>query len=108
MTSTYRVSSRRRILSGSDLDDDGHALVHGHGQGLGAAHPAEAGGEDEPPLERPAEVPPGDRGQGLVGPLEDALGPDVDPAARGHLPVHGQAHGLEPSGTRPRSPTWGR
>ena len=28
-----------------DLDRDAHALVHGHGQGLRAAHPAEPGGE---------------------------------------------------------------
>ncbi len=86
------------------LDDDGHAFVHGDGQRLGAAHPAQPGGEDEPPLERPAEMPPGGRGQGLVGPLEDPLGPDVDPAAGGHLSVHGQAHGLEPPELVPGRP----
>ena len=33
---------------------------------------------------------PRDRGQRFVGALEDALAADVDPAAGGHLAVHGQ------------------
>ena len=34
-------------------------------------------------------------GEGLVGALEDPLGPDVDPGAGGHLAVHHQAAPLE-------------
>ena len=64
-----------------DLHRDHHPLVHGGGQRLGAAHPAEPGGQDQAPGEGAAEVLAGGLGEGLVGALEDPLGPDVDPAS---------------------------
>ena len=49
------------------------------------------------PASDAAEVLAGALGERLVGPLEDALGADVDPRAGGHLAVHGQAQPLEPA-----------
>ena len=77
------------------LDGEQHAPVHRRGERLRAAHPAEAGGEHEPAGERAAEVLARRLGEGLVGALQDALGADVDPGARGHLAVHHQALALE-------------
>ena len=77
------------------LDRDHHALVHRRRERLGAAHAPEAGGEDEPALQAAAEVLPGGLREGLVGALQDPLGPDVDPGARRHLPVHHQALAVE-------------
>ena len=76
---------------GVDLDDQGHALVHGDGQRLRAAHLAQAGSEHELALERGPALLAGQAAEGLVGALEDALGADVDPGAGGHLAVHDQA-----------------
>ena len=76
---------------GVDLDDQGHALVHGDGQRLRAAHLAQAGGQHELALERGPALLAGQAAEGLVGALEDALGADVDPGAGGHLAVHDQA-----------------
>ena len=73
---------------GIHLDAEGYALVHGDGERLGAAHAAEAGGEADAALQRSAEALFGDGGERLVGALQDALGADVDPGPRGHLPVH--------------------
>ncbi len=42
--------------------------------------------------------------EGLVGALQNPLGPDVDPASRRHLPEHGEAQRLEPSELLPRRP----
>ena len=78
-----------------DLGDQADPLVHGHGERLRAAHAAEAGGDGEPAGERAAEVLAGALGEGLVGPLEDPLGADVDPRAGGHLAVHGEAEPLQ-------------
>ena len=74
-----------------DLDRDAHAVVHGHGQRLGAAHPAQAGGQRHRPAQDPAEVLPGGLGECLVRPLQDPLRPDVDPRPGGHLAIHRQA-----------------
>ena len=38
---------------------------------------------------------PADLGEGLVRALHDALRPDIDPRACGHLPVHHQALAIE-------------
>ena len=73
------------------LHAEGHAPVHGDGQGLGAAHAAQAGGEGPGAGEGTVEVLAGGLGEGLVGALDDALAADVDPAAGGHLAVHHQA-----------------
>ena len=86
------------------LDAQRAAAVHGHGERLGAAHAAEAGGHDEAPGERAAEAQPPDRRERLVGPLQDALGPDVDPGPRGHLAVHHQPGRVELAEVRPRRP----
>jgi hypothetical protein len=71
------------------------AAVHGGGEGLGAAHAAEAAGDDERPRSVAAEVLARAGGEGLVGALHDALRADVDPRAGGHLAVHGEAERLE-------------
>ena len=78
-----------------DLDRDAHAVVHRHGQGLGAAHAAEAGGQGHPPPQRPAEVLARELRERLERALEDPLGADVDPRPGGHLAVHRQALPLE-------------
>ena len=89
-----------------DLDREADALVHRHGQRLGAAHPAEPGGQRRRvPAQRAAEVLAGGLGEGLVRALQDALRPDVDPRARGHLAVHHQARLARARGSAPRSPT---
>ena len=65
-----------------DLDDDADAVVHRHRQRLGAAHPAEPGRERDRPAQGAAEMLAGRLGERLVGALQDALRPDVDPRAR--------------------------
>ncbi len=80
---------------GVDLDAQGDPSVHGDGQRLRAAHPAEPAGERDRAPQRPAEPLMRALGQRLVGPLQDPLGPDVDPGARGHLSVHGEPGRLE-------------
>ena len=86
------------------LDADDHAAVHGHGQRLRPTHPAQAGGQRDRAIERPAEAFGGDGGERLVGALQDALGADVDPGARGHLAVHGQTELLEAAELLPGRP----
>ena len=78
-----------------DLDRDADAFVHRHGQRLRPAHPTQTRGQRDGPAQGPAEVLPGGLREGLVGALQDALGPDVDPRARGHLAVHHQPGLLE-------------
>jgi hypothetical protein len=46
----------------------------------------------------------GHGGQGLVGSLQDPLGPDINPAPGRHLAVHGQAFGLETAEFVPGGP----
>ena len=86
------------------LDADGHAAVHGDGQRLRAAHAAEPGGQRDRPGQRAAEALGRDGGERLVGALQDALGADVDPGARGHLAVHGQAELLQAAELLPGRP----
>ena len=86
------------------LDGQAHAAVHRHGERLRATHPTEPGGHDEPAFEAAAEVLAGAFREGLVGALENALRPDVNPRARGHLPVHRQAERLEPPELVPARP----
>jgi len=69
---------------------DGDAAVHGDRQRLRAAHAAEPGGQRDRAGQRAAEPLGRDGRERLVGALQDALGADVDPRARGHLAVHGQ------------------
>ena len=89
---------------GVDVDAQRDAVVHRDRQRLGAAHPAEPGGQRDRPGERAAEAAAGDLGEALVGALEDPLGADVDPRAGRHLPVHRQAGGLEAAELVPRRP----
>jgi len=79
------------------LDDEGTTPVLCHGEALGAAHPAQTGGEHPLPRERAAEMSCADCSKGLVGEAEDALRADVEPACRRHLAVHGQPGVLEPA-----------
>ena len=87
-----------------DVDADRDAVVHRHGERLGAAHAAEAGGQRDGAGQGAVEPLVGDRGEGLEGALEDALGADVDPRAGGHLAVHRQAEVLEPAELLPVGP----
>ena len=56
------------------------------------------------PASVPAEPLGGDGGERLVGALQDPLGADVDPRARGHLAVHGEAELLEAAELGPGGP----
>jgi len=67
----------------------------GRGQRLGATHAAEAGGEDPAAFQVAVVVLATGFDEGFVGALDDALAADVDPAAGGHLAVHGQALGIQ-------------
>ena len=90
-----------------DVDDQAGAVVQGDGERLGAAHAAAAAGEGQGAGEGAVLVPgelAGDRGEGLEGALQDALGADVDPGPGGHLAVHHQALGLEPAELGPGRP----
>jgi hypothetical protein len=78
-----------------DLDDEANAFVHSNGQGLCTPHTAEAGGEHELPAEAPPPFLPGQRAQCFIGALQNALRADVDPTARGHLPIHDEPLGGE-------------
>ena len=86
------------------LDGQADAIVHGHCQGLGTAHPAQTGGQRHGPAQGAAEVLAGRLGERLVGPLQDALGPDVDPRSRGHLAVHHQPSPLQLAEVLPVGP----
>ena len=86
------------------LDADRDAVVHRHRERLRAAHAAEAGGQRDGPGQRAAELLVGDRREGLVGALQDALGADVDPRAGRHLAVHRQPEVLEPAELLPVGP----
>ena len=81
-----------------DLDVEAGGTGERRGQRLGAAHAAQAGGEDGAAGQvgrAPVLLTGG--GERLEGALQDALGADVDPRAGGHLAEHGQALGLEPA-----------
>jgi len=73
-----------------DVDAQEASARHRRGQRLRAAHAAHAGGDDQPSLKVPAEVLAAGLGEGLVGPLHDALAADIYPRAGGHLAVHDQ------------------
>ncbi|MCY1397970.1 hypothetical protein D9M71_129940 [compost metagenome] len=67
----------------------------GRGQRLGAAHATEAGGEHPAAGQVAVVVLATGLDEGFIGALDDALAADVDPAAGGHLAVHGQALGVQ-------------
>ncbi len=62
-----------------NVDDQAHALVEGDGERLGAAHTAASAGQGQRAGQGAAEPLVGNGGEGLVRPLDDALGADVDP-----------------------------
>src|SRR5712692_805137 len=86
------------------LDADRHAPIEGDRERLGAAHAPKARGQGDRAGQRAAEAFARDRGESFIGALEDALGADVDPRPRGHLPVHGQSERLEPPELIPGRP----
>ena len=67
----------------------------GRGQRLRAAHAAETGGEYPTASQVAVVMLATGFDEGFVGALDDALAADVDPAASGHLAVHGQALGIQ-------------
>ena len=86
----------RADLVGVGLGDQADAAEHARDRDrLRRAHPAEPGGHDQPPGERAAEVLARDLGERLVGPLQDALGADVLPAAGGQAAPREQVAALE-------------
>ena len=87
-----------------DLDRQADALVHGHGQRLGAAHAAEPGGQRDASRAACRRSAGGPLGERLVRALQDPLGPDVDPRPGGHLAVHRQAGPLELAEVLPGGP----
>ncbi len=68
---------------------------HGRRERLRAAHAAESARDEEASGQIAVEVRATAGREGLVGPLEDSLGPDVDPGAGRHLAEHRQSKGLE-------------
>ena len=66
--------------------------------------PPRPGGQRHPTAQRAAEVLAGQLGERLERALQDALRPDVDPRAGGHLAVHRQALALELAEDLPGGP----
>ena len=95
---------RRWIRAGSHSMQIDDAVVHGDRERLRAAHAAEPRGDGDGAGQGAAEPLVGDRGEGLEGALEDALGADVDPRAGGHLAVHREPEVLEPAELLPVRP----
>ena len=88
-----------------DLDAEDRRPGHRRRERLSAAHAAEARRQDRAPGEiGRAEMHLARRAERLVRALQDALGADVDPRPRRHLPEHRQALGLEPAELVPRRP----
>ena len=86
------------------LDREHACSCHRGRTWLGATHTTETSGE------YPASIPTATvlltrhLGKGLIGTLNDALTPDIDPTAGGHLPVHGETFGIQFVEVLPCSP----
>ena len=89
---------------GIDINAKRNAVTHRDRQRLGATHTAETTGESDRPCERSAEPLLGKSNERLIGALEDALSPDVDPRPSRHLAVHHQPGVLELPEVLPRTP----
>ena len=76
---------------GVDLHAQDGSFVHGGGERLGSTHAAHPAGQHPVPAQGRPEVLAGERAERLIGALQDALGADVDPRSRGHLPEHDEA-----------------
>ncbi|KAG0927789.1 hypothetical protein G6F31_017924 [Rhizopus arrhizus] len=74
------------------------------GQRLRAAHAAQAGGQHPATREVTAVVLAAGFDEGFIRALHDALTADVDPAAGGHLAVHGKTLGVQFVEVFPRGP----
>ena len=74
------------------FDNQADAFIHRDSKRLRAAHAAESGGEDKFSFERwLCEMFLGERAEGFVRALQNSLRADVNPTARGHLPVHDES-----------------
>jgi hypothetical protein len=89
---------------GIAFDGEHRGAGHRRGQRLRAPHAAEPAGENPLAGEASAIVLAPGLGEGLVGPLNDALAADVDPRARGHLTEHHQTLAVERVEVLPRRP----
>ena len=78
--------------------------VHRRREWLGSSHSAEPAGHDEATFESSAEVLSRALGKGLIGPLQNPLGPDVDPRSCRHLAVHRETKRVEAAELVPRRP----
>ncbi|OPZ72962.1 MAG: hypothetical protein BWY83_00375 [bacterium ADurb.Bin478] len=87
------------------LDAQTHRAVHGRCQRLSAAHTAQTSGENKPAVRRAVEIFFRTGGKGLKSALQNPLAADINPTARGHLTVHGQAQRLEPAEFIPGRPS---
>ena len=79
---------------------------HDGGEGLRAAHPAKAAGQDPAARQVAAVMLASGLGEGFIGALDDALGADVDPRSGGHLAVHGQSAPIKFVEVIPCRPVW--
>ncbi len=76
---------------GVDFDADADATGEFNRKRLRATHASEASGHGDGSCKGVVEVALCCPLEGLVGPLQDALGADVNPGAGGHLAVHHEA-----------------
>src|SRR5712691_8531006 len=91
ITRIHAPPDTRRI----DFNSQARSTVHGRCQWLSAAHTSETTGQENPALERAAEMFPAGRSEGFIRSLYDALRADIDPTACRHLPVHRELKRLE-------------
>src|SRR5476651_794339 len=78
----------------------------GCGQWLCAAHAAQACSQNPTAFQAAVVVLATGFDEGFIGALNNALAADVDPAAGGHLAVHGQALGVQFVEVFPARPVW--
>src|SRR3954464_6734460 len=78
-----------------DVDAEKDRAVQSRGERLRAAHPAHPARDEELSREAAAKMTVRHRRKRLERALDDALRADVNPTARGHLPVHHQAFALK-------------
>ncbi len=78
-----------------DFDNQNRSTGHRSGQWLSATHTAHPTGENPPSGKVSAEVFGGSGRECFVGPLDNSLRANVNPAAGRHLAVHDQAEFLQ-------------
>ena len=67
---------------------DHRCAIHGRCQRLSAAHATEPSSQYPPAFERAVEVLSSQFRERFIGPLNDALGTDINPGSGRHLSVH--------------------